>query len=196
MQAPWEDVDLAGDGTSVKTSFRVSGAALTTLRHLAKASGTTMRCVVDMVALELFHPDSELRTVLDEFIARGSVGHDAHRKSQTLSAMAKTLIEKKAYELDVSRDQVFQQAILFRAAMERYSTPHGDRIILAKAELTTLLAATDLAEGRIRTLLGKRHWLSTELRGLSGALQALSGNLERADDQSHLTSENHRPPAG
>jgi hypothetical protein len=151
-----------------------------------------MKCVVDMIALELFHPDAELRTVLEEFIARGSVGHEAHRKSQTVSAMAKALIEKKASELDVSRDQVFQQAILFRAAMERYSTPPGDNIVLARAELTSLLAATGQAEERIRALLGKNHWLATELRDLSGTLLTLSGDLDRARDQ----AEYHGPRAG
>lgn len=191
-RAPWEDLDLASCGTSVKTSFRVSGRALATLRQLADASATTMKCVVDMIALELFHPDAELRTVIDEFIARGSVGHEAHRKSQTVSAMARTLIEKKAGELDVSRDQVFQQAILFRAAMERYSTPPGEKIVLARAELTSLLAATGQTEEKIRALLGKDHWLATELRDLSGALLTLSGNLDRARDQ----VEFHQPTAG
>ena len=151
-------------------------AAHATLRRLSADAGITIKDELDLVALELFHPHHELRAVLDNFIERGSIEHEALRKAQTVSTFAKTLIERKAAALDVSRDQVLQQAILFRAAMERYSTPDNDAVDLARAELALVIASARAAEGKITSLLGRGHWFVTRLQQLRASLEMLSGS--------------------
>jgi len=179
---PWENVDLSEPEASVKTSFRMSNAAHATLRHLSSTAGVTMKDEIDLIALELFHPDQELRAVLDEFIERGAVGREAGRKPQTVSSLAKNLIERKARALAVSRDQVLQQAILFRAAMERYSTPNDDELDVARAELSPVLAAAGEAEERVNSLLGRKHWFAARLQQLHSSLLMLAGDLDRFRD--------------
>ncbi len=169
-----DELGLSDANGSVRTSFRISDLARQKLSELAERSGLSMREQIDLIALDLFHDNEDLRSVLDEFIRRDRVPADSRRRSQTLSAVARKLIERKAADMELSRDQVLQQAILFRAAVEKYSDEHAGEVSSAATELTRVVAVAVRTAHQLDATYGPGHWLTIEFNRVLESLRRLA----------------------
>ena len=174
--------DLNEDASDepVRTSFRIGRAARDTLGRLAARSGACMKDEIDLIALDLFHEHEGLQDVLNEFLLRSPVDGDAVRRTQTTSVVAKALIERKAKDLGIHRDQVLQQAILFRAAMEQYSTSGEEHIELAYGEVRHVADLAGAASARVNSLLGHSHALAIEFGQLAEELHDLADDFDQS----------------
>ena len=172
--------DLNGDASDdpVRTSFRIGQAARETLGRLAARSGASMKDEIDLIALDLFHEHEGLQDLLNEFLLRSPVDSDAVRRTQATSVIAKELIERKARDLGIHRDQVLQQAILFRSAMEQYSTSGEEHVELAYGEVRHVADLARAASSRVKSLLGRSHFVAIEFRQLAEELHDLAQELD------------------
>lgn len=132
-----------------------------------------MKEEIDLIAVDLFHPDAEFVSALDEYIIRSGVSKAAARKSQAVSEPALDLICRKAEQLGTGRDQVIQQAILFRAAVVTFSDREY-QLMRARAELQLLEAQVKEARRRVNELLGADHGLVDALVNIERAVERLA----------------------
>lgn len=165
---------MVDEDRTVRTSFRVAASARSKLMEMSRANDHSMKDELDLIALDLFHADLEFAAALDQFILGSPVPGGARRRSQAVSESALNLICRKADELKIGRDQVVQQAILFRSAVTTFAEREYDAILQARAELDRLTAEVNEVHARLLPLLGADHKLIGDLRRIAHAVAGLA----------------------
>lgn len=165
---------MATEDRTVRTSFRISDAARSKLMEMSRANDQSMKDELDLIAVDLFHADLEFSQALDRFILGSTVPSGARRRSQAVSESTLNLICRKADELKVGRDQVVQQAILFRSAVTTFAEREYEAILRARAELDRLGAEVNEVQARLLPLLGADHKVIGELRRIAQKVERLA----------------------